>query len=86
MLLAPSGALSSAKRRERVRHLTMRNRVVLKTPTGLVRGFGGPQVYFALERLMPAPGVSKSRNFPSFVSALSPCVNSAVRSSSAMNG
>ena len=38
----------------RVRHLTIRNRVVLtnKTPTGLVRGFGGPQVYFALERLM----------------------------------
>ena len=37
-----------------MRHLTMRNRVVLtnKTPTGLVRGFGGPQVYFALERLM----------------------------------
>jgi 2-furoyl-CoA dehydrogenase large subunit len=38
----------------RVRHLRIRNRVVLtnKTPTGLVRGFGGPQVYFALERLM----------------------------------
>jgi len=37
-----------------IRHLTVRNRVVLtnKTPTGLVRGFGGPQVYFALERLM----------------------------------
>ncbi len=35
-------------------HLLVRNRVVLtnKTPTGLVRGFGGPQVYFALERLM----------------------------------
>jgi 2-furoyl-CoA dehydrogenase large subunit len=35
-------------------HLRVRNRVVLtnKTPTGLVRGFGGPQVYFALERLM----------------------------------
>lgn len=34
--------------------LTVRNRVVVtnKTPTGLVRGFGGPQVYFALERLM----------------------------------
>ncbi len=32
----------------------MRNRVVLtnKTPTGLVRGFGGPQVYYPLERLM----------------------------------
>jgi 2-furoyl-CoA dehydrogenase large subunit len=37
-----------------VRHLQVRNRVVLtnKTPAGLVRGFGGPQVYFALERLM----------------------------------
>ncbi|MEW5890025.1 MAG: molybdopterin cofactor-binding domain-containing protein [Pseudomonadota bacterium] len=35
-------------------NLTVRNRVVLtnKTPAGLVRGFGGPQVYFALERLM----------------------------------
>ena len=38
----------------RIRHLRIRNRVVLtnKTPSGLVRGFGGPQVYFALERLM----------------------------------
>lgn len=37
-----------------VRHLSVRNRVVLtnKTPTGLVRGFGGPQVYFQLERLV----------------------------------
>jgi 2-furoyl-CoA dehydrogenase large subunit len=37
-----------------VPNLLVRNRVVLtnKTPTGLVRGFGGPQVYFALERLM----------------------------------
>jgi 2-furoyl-CoA dehydrogenase large subunit len=36
-----------------IRHLKVRNRVVLtnKTPAGLVRGFGGPQVYFALERL-----------------------------------
>ncbi|WP_042877023.1 xanthine dehydrogenase family protein molybdopterin-binding subunit [Cupriavidus necator] len=35
-------------------NLLVRNRVVLtnKTPTGLVRGFGGPQVYFALERLV----------------------------------
>ena len=50
-------ALSHARqydRRLRLRHVAMRNRVVLtnKTPTGLVRGFGGPQVYFALERLM----------------------------------
>jgi 2-furoyl-CoA dehydrogenase large subunit len=38
----------------RIPNLTVRNRVVLtnKTPAGLVRGFGGPQVYFALERLM----------------------------------
>lgn len=37
-----------------IRHLAIRNRVVLtnKTPTGLNRGFGGPQVYFALERLV----------------------------------
>jgi 2-furoyl-CoA dehydrogenase large subunit len=35
-------------------NLAVRNRIVLtnKTPTGLVRGFGGPQVYFALERLV----------------------------------
>ncbi|GAB7542557.1 xanthine dehydrogenase family protein molybdopterin-binding subunit [Cupriavidus sp. 8B] len=35
-------------------NLLVRNRVVMtnKTPTGLVRGFGGPQVYFALERLV----------------------------------
>jgi len=38
----------------RVPNLVIRNRVVLtnKTPSGLVRGFGGPQVYFALERLI----------------------------------
>ena len=37
-----------------VAHLAIRNRVVLtnKTPTGLNRGFGGPQVFFALESLM----------------------------------
>jgi len=37
-----------------IRHVRVRNRVVLtnKTPTGLVRGFGGPQVYYPLERLM----------------------------------
>ncbi|WP_420227389.1 xanthine dehydrogenase family protein molybdopterin-binding subunit [Pigmentiphaga litoralis] len=37
-----------------IEHLRVRNRVVLtnKTPTGLVRGFGGPQVYFVLERLV----------------------------------
>lgn len=37
-----------------IAHLKVRNRVVLtnRTPAGLVRGFGGPQVYFALERLV----------------------------------
>jgi 2-furoyl-CoA dehydrogenase large subunit len=37
-----------------IRHLEVRNRVVVtnKTPAGLVRGFGGPQMYFALERLV----------------------------------
>ncbi len=37
-----------------VRHVKVRNRVVLtnKTPTGLNRGFGGPQAYYPLERLM----------------------------------
>ncbi|SHN72907.1 xanthine dehydrogenase family protein molybdopterin-binding subunit [Bradyrhizobium erythrophlei] len=37
-----------------IRHMNVRNRVVVtnKTPTGLNRGFGGPQVYFALERLV----------------------------------
>ena len=38
----------------KVKHISCRNRVVVtnKTPTGLNRGFGGPQHYFALERLM----------------------------------
>ncbi len=37
-----------------IANLSVRNRVVMtnKTPTGLNRGFGGPQVYYALERLM----------------------------------
>ncbi len=37
-----------------IRHVRVRNRVVLtnKMPTGLNRGFGGPQVYYPLERLM----------------------------------
>jgi 2-furoyl-CoA dehydrogenase large subunit len=45
------GSLTGAYK---VRHLAVHNRVVLtnKTPSGLVRGFGGPQMYFALERLM----------------------------------
>ncbi|ABD86418.1 xanthine dehydrogenase family protein molybdopterin-binding subunit [Rhodopseudomonas palustris] len=35
-------------------NVAVRNRVVVtnKTPTGLNRGFGGPQMYFALERLL----------------------------------
>ena len=38
----------------RIANLAVRNRVVVtnKTPTGLNRGFGGPQLYYALERLM----------------------------------
>ena len=45
------GALTGAYA---IPNLSVRNRVVVtnKTPTGLVRGFGGPQVYYALERLM----------------------------------
>ncbi|MFC3606791.1 xanthine dehydrogenase family protein molybdopterin-binding subunit [Stutzerimonas tarimensis] len=37
-----------------IRNIAVRNRVVLtnKVPSGLNRGFGGGQVYFALERLM----------------------------------
>ena len=37
-----------------IAHLAVRNRVVLtnRTPSGLVRGFGGPQAYYALERLL----------------------------------
>jgi 2-furoyl-CoA dehydrogenase large subunit len=37
-----------------IRHVKVHNRVVLtnKTPTGLNRGFGGPQLYYPLERLM----------------------------------
>src|SRR5262249_61279297 len=37
-----------------IRNFSVRNRVVLtnKTPTGLNRGFGGPQMYYALERLI----------------------------------
>jgi 2-furoyl-CoA dehydrogenase large subunit len=44
-----------------IRHVKVRNRVVLtnKTPTGLNRGFGGPQVYYALERLMQRIAVER---------------------------
>jgi 2-furoyl-CoA dehydrogenase large subunit len=45
------GSLSGAYR---VRNVTARNRVVLTNtlPSGLNRGFGGPQLYLALERAM----------------------------------
>ena len=45
------GALTGAYR---ARHVAVRNRVVLtnRCPTGLNRGFGGPQLYMALERTM----------------------------------
>jgi 2-furoyl-CoA dehydrogenase large subunit len=45
------GSLSGAYR---VRNVATRNRVVLtnRVPTGLNRGFGGPQLYLALERTM----------------------------------
>lgn len=48
----------------RTRHLQVRNRVVLtnKTPTGLNRGFGGPQLYYALERLMHRIAVELGRD------------------------
>lgn len=41
-------------------NLSVRNRVVVtnKTPTGLIRGFGGPQVFYALERLMDRVAVA----------------------------
>ncbi len=37
-----------------VKNMTIVNRVVMtnKTPSGMVRGFGGPQIYYAIERLM----------------------------------
>jgi len=45
------GALTGAYR---ARHVAVRNRVALtnRCPTGLNRGFGGPQLYMALERTM----------------------------------
>lgn len=37
-----------------VKHMTITNRLVMtnKTPSGMVRGFGGPQIYYGIERLM----------------------------------
>lgn len=48
----------------RIANLAVRNRIVLtnKTPSGLVRGFGGPQVYIALERLTEK--ISRTLNIP----------------------
>ena len=45
-----------------IQNVAVRNRVVVtnKTPTGLNRGFGGPQVYYALERLMQRIAVELS--------------------------
>ena len=57
----------------RVRNIAARNRVVLtnRCPTGLNRGFGGPQLYLALERTMDVaarrlgldPAEIRRRNF-----------------------
>lgn len=51
--------------------LRVRNRVVLlnKTPTGLVRGFGGAQVYFALERLIQKIACVLGKSVPEIMSA-----------------
>jgi len=37
-----------------IKHMTVRNRVVMtnKCPSAMVRGFGGPQMYYAIERMM----------------------------------
>ena len=47
-----------------IRNIAVRNRVVLtnKAPTGLNRGFGGPQVYYALERLMQRIAIELKRD------------------------
>ena len=46
-----------------IRHVEVRNRVVLtnKTPTGLNRGFGGPQVYY---RARTADAADRGRTWP----------------------
>jgi 2-furoyl-CoA dehydrogenase large subunit len=53
----------------RVQNLAIRNRVALtnKTPSGLNRGFGGPQVYFALERLMHRIAVTLDLDPPAVI-------------------
>ena len=47
-----------------IAHLAVTNRVVVtnKTPTGLNRGFGGPQLYYALERLMQRVAATLGRD------------------------
>jgi len=47
-----------------IRNLSIRNRIVLtnKVPVSLVRGFGGPQIYFALERLVQRIAVQLKRD------------------------
>ncbi len=42
-----------------VKNMTIINRLVLtnKTPSGMVRGFGGPQIYYSIERLMQTVAV-----------------------------
>ena len=55
------GAMSGAYD---IANLAIVNRLVMtnKTPAGLVRGFGGPQMYFALERLMHRIAVELDRD------------------------
>ncbi len=47
-----------------IRHLEVTNHIVVtnKCPTGAVRGFGGPQLYFAVERIMQRVAVLTGRD------------------------
>jgi 2-furoyl-CoA dehydrogenase large subunit len=47
-----------------IKNLAVRNRVVMtnKCPSSMVRGFGGPQMYFAIERLMHKVAVELGRD------------------------
>jgi 2-furoyl-CoA dehydrogenase large subunit len=47
-----------------VKDMSITNKLVMtnKTPSGMVRGFGGPQIYFALERLMQRVAVELGRD------------------------
>ena len=60
------GSLAGAYR---VQNVAARNRVVLTNtmPSGLNRGFGGPQLYLALERTMEIAAGSRPSTYP-------PCV------------